>query len=277
MTTITTRAAKGSPLSWVEADTNFTNLNIDKQEHSTNLDLFSTVTPTAAGIALLDDSTAGDQRTTLGLGNVDNTSDSTKNSAVATLTNKTLTTPTINTNINFSGSSGAIQVGGVDALSIDATTNTISAVGAFSLAGVPAGTLIDFAGAAAPAGFLACPLVATNISRVTYAALFAAIGTTWGAGDGSTTFGMPYFPADYAAVQGNANVGTSHVGQVISHSHLAKASITGFTGGSASLQYAAGDNNGTANVATQANNGVQGTGGAANLAAGVRVLKCVKI
>lgn len=133
MTTIVTRSGKGSPLSWVEADENFTNLNIDKQEHSTNLDLFSTITPTAAGLSLLDDTTAGDQRTTLGLGNVDNTSDSTKNSAIATLTNKTLTTPIINTNINFSGVGGIIQVGGVDVVSVGSTvvtgTSTATLVG----------------------------------------------------------------------------------------------------------------------------------------------------
>lgn len=131
MTTIVTRSGKGSSLSWVEADANFTNLNDDKietsaigvtvQAHSTNLDSFSTVTPTIAGLTLLDDVDSTAQRTTLGLGNVDNTSDSTKNSATVTLTNKTLTTPIINTNINFSGSTGAIQVNGVDKVTIPAT------------------------------------------------------------------------------------------------------------------------------------------------------------
>jgi len=103
MTTIVTRSGKGSSLSWVEADANFTNLNNDKletstvgvtvQPHSSNLDSFATVAPTAAGLALLDDVDATAQRTTLGLGNVDNTSDATKNTATVTLTNKTLTTP----------------------------------------------------------------------------------------------------------------------------------------------------------------------------------------
>lgn len=45
---------------------------------------------TAAGKALLDDTDADAQRTTLGLGNVDNTSDATKNAATVTLTNKTI-------------------------------------------------------------------------------------------------------------------------------------------------------------------------------------------
>jgi microcystin-dependent protein len=42
---------------------------------------------------------------------------------------------------------------------------------------------------AAPTGWLMCD--GAVVSRATYAALFAAIGTTYGAGDGSTTFGIP--------------------------------------------------------------------------------------
>ena len=51
------------------------------------------------------------------------------------------------------------------------------------------GIVLPFAGAAAPSGWLLCQ--GQTVSRVTYAALFAAIGTTFGAGDGSTTFGVP--------------------------------------------------------------------------------------
>jgi microcystin-dependent protein len=55
--------------------------------------------------------------------------------------------------------------------------------------GVPVGTLIDFAGATAPTGYLVCD--GSSVSRTTYADLFAVIGTLYGAGDGSTTFGLP--------------------------------------------------------------------------------------
>ncbi|MEG0804491.1 MAG: tail fiber protein, partial [Pygmaiobacter sp.] len=54
---------------------------------------------------------------------------------------------------------------------------------------VPTGAVVPFAGAAAPAGWLLCEGGA--ISRTTYAALFAAIGTSYGAGDGNTTFVLP--------------------------------------------------------------------------------------
>jgi hypothetical protein len=46
------------------------------------------------------------------------------------------------------------------------------------------GQIIDFAGPTPPAGYLACPTSAANISRIIYSALFSAIGTTWGVGDG---------------------------------------------------------------------------------------------
>ena len=55
--------------------------------------------------------------------------------------------------------------------------------------GAPAGVVLPFAGSAAPTGWLLC--FGQAISRTTYAALFAAIGTAYGAGDGSTTFNLP--------------------------------------------------------------------------------------
>ena len=53
----------------------------------------------------------------------------------------------------------------------------------------PAGTVMQFAGSSAPAGYLKAN--GNAVSRTTYAALFAAIGTTYGTGDGSTTFNVP--------------------------------------------------------------------------------------
>ena len=60
---------------------------------------------------------------------------------------------------------------------------------AIALWGVPTGTLLDYAGTAAPTGYLLC--FGQTVSRTTYAALFAAISTTYGVGDGSTTFVLP--------------------------------------------------------------------------------------
>jgi phage-related tail fiber protein len=55
--------------------------------------------------------------------------------------------------------------------------------------GVPSGSVIWFAANTAPTGYLKANGAA--VSRTTYAALFTAIGTTYGAGNGSTTFNLP--------------------------------------------------------------------------------------
>jgi microcystin-dependent protein len=54
---------------------------------------------------------------------------------------------------------------------------------------LPAGSIIEFGGSVAPTGWLECD--GSAVSRTVQAALFAAIGTTHGAGDGSTTFNLP--------------------------------------------------------------------------------------
>jgi microcystin-dependent protein len=54
---------------------------------------------------------------------------------------------------------------------------------------VPTGVILPYGGATAPTGYLACNNQA--VSRATYAALFAVIGTSYGAGDLVTTFNVP--------------------------------------------------------------------------------------
>ena len=63
-----------------------------------------------------------------------------------------------------------------------------------------AGIVYAYAGATAPSGYLLCQGQA--VSRTTYAALFMAIGTTFGTGDGSTTFNVP-------DLQGRVAIGSS--------------------------------------------------------------------
>ena len=62
----------------------------------------------------------------------------------------------------------------------------------------PIGSYLCFAGNTVPTGYLLCNGAA--VSRTTYAALFAVIGTTYGSGDGSTTFNLPN--ADGRVLQG---------------------------------------------------------------------------
>lgn len=70
------------------------------------------------------------------------------------------------------------------AVAIEAQAETIKGVTA-----TPTGGVIMFGGATAPAGFLLCD--GAERSRRTYAALFQAIGTSFGVGDSSNTFNVP--------------------------------------------------------------------------------------
>jgi len=55
--------------------------------------------------------------------------------------------------------------------------------------GTATGTILSWSDSSIPSGFLECD--GSAVSRSTYSALFAVIGTTYGAGDGSTTFNVP--------------------------------------------------------------------------------------
>lgn len=59
----------------------------------------------------------------------------------------------------------------------------------------PAGTIHAYAGATAPYGYFMCH--GQEVSRTNYARLFSVIGTTYGAGDGSTTFNLPDLRAEF--------------------------------------------------------------------------------
>lgn len=69
--------------------------------------------------------------------------------------------------------------------------NTLSSLLSFIGSFEPIGSVKMYAGENAPDKWLKCD--GTAVSRTTYAKLFAVIGTTYGAGDGSTTFNVPDF------------------------------------------------------------------------------------
>lgn len=74
----------------------------------------------------------------------------------------------------------------------------------------PPGTLLPFAGVTTPPGFLLC--FGQAISRTSFAQLFAALGTTWGTGDGSTTFNLPDFRG--RGLAGADNMGGTPAGRL---------------------------------------------------------------
>lgn len=88
--------------------------------------------------------------------------------------------------------------------------------------GLPAGAIIPWASNSGtiPTGYLLCDGAA--VSRTTYSALFAAIGITYGVGNGSTTFNLPPFQGQF--LRGyqsgvSAEIGVSQSSQNLSHKH----------------------------------------------------------
>lgn len=90
---------------------------------------------------------------------------------------------------------------------------------------VPTGAIMAFGVTTIPDGWLLCN--GANVSRTTYSALFAAIGTRFGAGDGSTTFTLPNLDGRF--LQGTTDA--SKVGQKI------EAGLPNITGSTQIGQY----------------------------------------
>ena len=92
---------------------------------------------------------------------------------------------------------------------------------------LPTGSVIPFAGKTAPTGWLMCQGQA--VSRTTYAQLFSVIGTTFGSGDGSTTFNLPDLrgrvavgvdsDANFLGTTAGEKVVTLSIDQIPTHSH----------------------------------------------------------
>ena len=86
------------------------------------------------------------------------------------------------------------------------------------------GSIVMWPTSSAPSSYLSCD--GTAVSRTTYAALFAVIGTTFGIGDGSTTFNLPNYTSrmPYGATVGTT--GGSADAVVVSHTHTATSTVS---------------------------------------------------
>lgn len=105
------------------------------------------------------------------------------------------------------------------AVTINGTTGEITSA-------VPAGLVMFYCSSTLPAGFLKCNGAA--VSRSTYSSLFTAIGTTFGTGDGSSTFNLPdmrgYFArgwVDDGTIDSGRAFGSSQTDELKSHTHTA--------------------------------------------------------
>ena len=108
-----------------------------------------------------------------------------------------------------------------------------SALGGLA-SGVPVGTILAHAANTPPTGFLECN--GSNISRSTYATLFSAISTTFGVGDGSSTFALPDLRGQF--IRGWANTGSTDASRVFgstqtdqNKNHTHTTDSTSLTGG----------------------------------------------
>ena len=93
---------------------------------------------------------------------------------------------------------------------------------------MPAGSVIPFAGSSAPTGFLLCD--GSAVSRTTYATLFSAISTTYGSGDGSSTFNLPDLRG--RVVAGQDDMGGASANRLTDQSGGLNGDTLGDTGGS---------------------------------------------
>ena len=91
----------------------------------------------------------------------------------------------------------------------------------------PTASLLAYAGSTAPAGWLLCGGQA--VSRTTYATLFGIIGTTYGAGDGSTTFNVPDLRG--RVVAGVDNMGGTAANRLTNTTMSPNGTTRGATGG----------------------------------------------
>lgn len=113
-----------------------------------------------------------------------------------------------------------LDMHGFRILNVGTATQPTDAVSLAQLQnGTPVGAVIDFAGSNAPATWMFA--YGQAISRTTYPDLFAAIGTSYGAGDGSTTFNLP--DGRGRVIAGKDDMGGADAGRLTFFGAVAKA------------------------------------------------------
>lgn len=160
---------------------------------------------------------------------------------------------------------------------IDAVSAAVSEV-----ASVPSGTVIHVAMQTAPSGYLKAD--GTAVSRTTYAALFAAIGTAFGAGDESTTFNLPDLRGEFVrgfddgrGVDIGRALGSAQADELESHSHTAYAQSSGDYQYDIRVLYPNNGMAGSKGSASFKSNVIGSTGGTETRPRNVALLACIKV
>ena len=220
----------------------------------TNLGLGTMATQAASAVAVTGGTIAGASisSTTITGGTISSASTTNLSIAGGTISGASLTNPSITggsingiTDLAIAdGGTGASTAAGARTnlgLGSLAIKNTVAtedidnaAITAEKLAsgiGVsPTGLVNAFAGVNAPSGWLMC--YGQAISRTTYAALFAVLGSAYGAGDGSTTFNIPDLRG--RVIAGQDNMGGSSADRLTGLTGGVNGDILGATGGAQS-------------------------------------------
>jgi microcystin-dependent protein len=141
-----------------------------------------------------------------------------------------------------------------------------------ALVTVPTGGVLMFANPVAPAGFLPCD--GAQKSRATYSALFQAIGTAYGVGDGGTTFNIPNFNGRFPYGGAIGQMGGSATSTLPAHSHSIGSTVyindpghAHTIGGSFSPGGGGGTGGGDLNSTGSSNVSTNGTGITASMSA----------
>ena len=139
---------------------------------------------------------------------------------------------------------------------VDAADAVLTAAIA-AIPSLPTGTINMWSTASAPTGYLLC--AGSAVSRTTYAALFAVISTTFGVGDGSTTFNLPNYTnrMPYGTTVGAT--GGSADAVVVSHTHTATVTDPGHAHSYSPNYYSQYITGGSGNAAALQTSGTTGT------------------
>lgn len=147
---------------------------------------------------------------------------------------------------------------------------------------VQAGEVAFFAMNSAPAGYIKANGAA--ISRTVYATLFAAIGTTFGVGDGTTTFNVPDLRGEFLrgwddarGVDSSRAFGSAQSGQNLSHTHTL-TQVTIYDGGGANWGIPVTSSGGNPNAPTGAHpvSNIAANGGTEARPRNIALLACIR-